>query len=76
MDSNKHGAMEWNEEHIQTNNLIYYTPKTELRMQSYDAMKNAKNNAELDRKLEHGKTYLRRHVCELDALTTRHCMTN
>ena len=51
MNSIEHGAMEWNEAHIQTNNLICYTPKTELRMQSYDAMKNAKNNADLDRKL-------------------------
>ena len=31
MDSNKHDAMEQNEEHIQMNNLIYGTLKTELR---------------------------------------------
>ena len=35
--------MEWNDVLVEMNNLIYYTPKTELRMQSYDAMKNAKN---------------------------------
>ena len=37
-DSNKHGAMEQNEEDNQMNISVYYTPKTELRMQSYDAM--------------------------------------
>ena len=42
MSSNEHGAMERNEVHIETNNLICYTPKTELRVQSYDAMKYAK----------------------------------
>ena len=34
------------------------------------------NRFRLSRKLKHGKTDSRRHVCELDALTTRHCMTN
>ena len=34
------------------------------------------NRFRLSRKLEHGKTDLRRHVCELEALTTRHCMTS
>ena len=38
MDSNKHGAMEQNEEDILKNILIYHTPKTELRMRRYDAM--------------------------------------
>ena len=45
MDSNKHGTMEQNEEDILMNILIYGWPNTELRMQSYDMMKNAwKNN--------------------------------
>ena len=34
------------------------------------------NRFRLSRKLDMAKTELRRHVCELDALTTRHCMTN
>ena len=34
------------------------------------------NRYRLSRKLEHGKTDSRRHVYELDALTTRHFMTN
>ena len=34
------------------------------------------NRFRLSRKLEHGKTDSRRHVCELDAVTTRHCMIN
>ena len=38
MDSSQHGAMVKNEEDIQMNNFIYGTPKTELRMQSYDMM--------------------------------------
>ena len=42
MDSNKHGAMEQNEEDTLTYNLIYGMPKTELRMQSYGMRKNAK----------------------------------
>ena len=50
MDSNKHGAMEQNEEHIQTNKSIYYTPKTELRMQSYDAMNMPENVRDLGKK--------------------------
>ena len=37
MDTNKHGAMEQNEEHIMMNILIYGTHKMELRMRSYDA---------------------------------------
>ena len=37
--------MERNEEHIQTNNMICYTRKTELRMQSYDAMNMPENIA-------------------------------
>ena len=48
MDSNKHGAMEQNEEHILTNILIYGTSKTELRMQRYDAMNMAKKITEKD----------------------------
>ena len=43
MNLNEHGAMERNEVHFQTNNLICYTPKTELRMQIYDMMKMPKN---------------------------------
>ena len=38
MDSDKHGAMEQNEEDILTNISIYGTRKTELQMRSYDAM--------------------------------------
>ena len=38
MDSNKHGAMEQNEEHNLMNILIYNAHETELQMQSYDAM--------------------------------------
>ena len=38
MDSNEHGAMEQNEEHLQENISIYYTRKTELYAESYDAM--------------------------------------
>ena len=34
------------------------------------------NRFRLSRKPEHGKTDSRRHVYELDALTTRHCMIN
>ena len=38
MDSNEHGAMEQNEEHLESNILIYYTHETELYAESYDAM--------------------------------------
>ena len=38
MDSSMHGAMEQNEEEIMMNISIYYTHKTKLRMQRYDAM--------------------------------------
>ena len=38
MDSNEHGAMEQNEEHLVTNISIYYTHETELYAESYDAM--------------------------------------
>ena len=38
MDSNEHGAMEQNEEHLETNISIYYTHETELYAESYDAM--------------------------------------
>ena len=38
MDSNEHGAMEQNEEHHGTTISIYYTRKTELYAESYDAM--------------------------------------
>ena len=41
MDSNKHGAMEQNEEDILTNILIYHTRKTELRMMRYGMKKSA-----------------------------------
>ena len=34
------------------------------------------NRFRLIRKLDMAKTELRRHVCELDALNTRHCMTS
>ena len=41
MDSNEHGTLEQNEEHHETNISIYYTHKTELYAESYDAMKYA-----------------------------------
>ena len=37
-DSNEHDAMEWNDVLVEENNLTYYTHKTELRMQRYNAM--------------------------------------
>ena len=46
MDSNKHGAMEWNEEDTQTNKMIYHMRKTELRMMRYGLMNIAKKYAE------------------------------
>ena len=48
MDSNKHGAMEQNEEDNQMNILICHTHETELRWQSYDAMNMAKKISEKD----------------------------
>ena len=38
MDSNEHGTMERNEEHLGTNISIYYTHETELYAERYDAM--------------------------------------
>ena len=38
MSSNEYDSMVWNDVHVKTNNLTYYTHETELRMQSYDAM--------------------------------------
>ena len=38
MDSNEHGTMEQNEEHLVTNISIYYTHETELYAESYGAM--------------------------------------
>ena len=38
MDSNEHGAVEENEEHLKANISIYYTRQTELYAESYDAM--------------------------------------
>ena len=38
MNSNENDAMEWNDVLSEANILICYTPKTELRMQSYDMM--------------------------------------
>ena len=38
MDSNEHGAMEQNEEHLEANILIYYTHEMELYAESYDAL--------------------------------------
>ena len=38
MDSNEHGSMEQNEQHLETNILIYYTHETELYAESYDAL--------------------------------------
>ena len=36
MTSNEYGAMERNDVIVGTNNLTYYTRKTELQMQRYD----------------------------------------
>ena len=38
MDSNEHGPMEQNKEHLVMNILIYYTREMELYEESYDAM--------------------------------------
>ena len=38
MNSNEHDAMELNDVLVEANNLTYYTHKTELRMQRYNAM--------------------------------------
>ena len=38
MDSNEHSSMELNEVLVETNNLTYYTHKTEQYVASYDAM--------------------------------------
>ena len=43
MNSYKNDAMERNEVLSEANILICYMPKTELRMQSYDAMNIEKN---------------------------------
>ena len=37
MNSNENDAMEWNDVLVEANILIYYMPKSELRMQSYGA---------------------------------------
>ena len=42
MNSNENNAMEWNDVLFEANILICYMPKTELRVQSYDAMNMAK----------------------------------
>ena len=41
MNSNEHGAIKGNVEHLTTNNLTYYTHKTEEYAQRYDAMNRA-----------------------------------
>ena len=41
MDSNKHGSIEQNKEHILMNILIYHKCKTDLRMRSYGMMNRA-----------------------------------
>ena len=38
MNSNENDAMEWNDVLSETNILICYMPKTELRMRSYGTM--------------------------------------
>ena len=38
VDSNEHGAMEQNEDHLEANISIYYTHETELYAESSDAM--------------------------------------
>ena len=38
MDSNEHGAMEQNEEHLESNISLYYTHEKEQYAKSYDAM--------------------------------------
>ena len=42
MNSDENDAMEWNDLLSEMNILICYMPKSELRMQSYEAMNNAK----------------------------------
>ena len=42
MNSNENDAMRWNDVLSETNILICYVRKTELRMQSYDAMNKGK----------------------------------
>ena len=42
MNWNENDAMEWNDVLSETNILICYMPKTELRMHSYDAMNKGK----------------------------------
>ena len=41
MDSNEHGTMEQNEEHLEANISIYYTDETELWSRIYDAINRA-----------------------------------
>ena len=41
MDSNEHGAMEQNEEHLETNISIYHARKTKQYAKSYEVMNRA-----------------------------------
>ena len=57
-----------------------YTDHNPKRIRRYDGthvnIASFVNRFRLSRKLDMAKIELRRHVCELDALTTRHYMTN
>ena len=61
---------------IDQKSLTDHKPK---RIRKYDGthvnIASFVNRFRLGRKLDMAKTELRRHDCELDALTTRHCMT-
>ena len=50
MNSNENDAMEWNDVLSEVNILICYMPKTELRMQSYEAMNMSKKIMDLGKK--------------------------
>ena len=50
MNLNENDAMEWNDLLSEMNILIRYTPKTELRMQSYEAMNMSKKIRDLGKK--------------------------
>ena len=69
----------WNEatQSIQQKSLTDHKPKG-IKKYNVNHVNIASfvNRFILSRKLGMAKTELRRHVYELDALTTRHCMTN
>ena len=62
---------------IEQKSLTDHEPK---RIRRYDGthvnIASFVNRFRLSRKLDMASIELRRHVCKLDALITRHCMTN